>query len=66
MSKKSVQTNLFGEALSKNEYIDSINHEEKNDDASSNTGDVTEFKKIDIDDFVGEHKCPRCGFEWND
>lgn len=25
-----------------------------------------EFKKINIDDFEGEHKCPRCGFEWND
>ena len=25
-----------------------------------------EFKKISIDDFEGEHKCPRCGFEWND
>lgn len=25
-----------------------------------------EFKKITVDDFKGEHKCPRCGFEWND
>lgn len=25
-----------------------------------------EFEEIIIDDFKGEHKCPMCGFEWND
>ena len=49
--KQSFQKTLFGEIIT----------EEKNDD---DNGD--EFKEINVDDFEGEHKCPRCGFEWND
>ena len=49
--KDSVQKTLFGEIIT----------EEKNDDDT-----VDEFKEINVDDFEGEHKCPRCGFEWND
>lgn len=30
------------------------------------TKEEDEFKEINVDDFKGEHKCPRCGFEWND
>ena len=25
-----------------------------------------EFKEIKIEEFEGEHKCPLCGFEWDD
>ena len=49
--KNTIQKTLFGEIIT----------EEKND---NDTGD--EFKEIIIDDFKGEHKCPRCGFEWDD
>ncbi len=25
-----------------------------------------EFEEINIDEFKGKHKCPLCGFEWDD
>ena len=50
--KHTVQKTLFGEI---------ITEEKDNDDVCDD-----EFKEIIIDDFEGEHKCPRCGFEWND
>lgn len=28
--------------------------------------ELDDFKEINIDDFEGQHKCPKCGFEWND
>lgn len=28
--------------------------------------ELNDFKEINIDDFEGQHKCPKCGFEWND
>ena len=27
---------------------------------------ASDFKEIDIEEFEGQHKCPKCGFEWND
>ena len=27
---------------------------------------LKEFKRIPIEEFEGEHKCPMCGFEWDD
>lgn len=53
MSKdKTIQQTLFGE----------IAEEEFDDDIIANG----EFKEIKIEDFEGEHKCPLCGFEWDD
>ncbi|WP_458454371.1 ParB N-terminal domain-containing protein [Methanobrevibacter sp.] len=28
--------------------------------------ELDDFKEINIDDFKGQHKCPKCGFEWNE
>lgn len=28
--------------------------------------ELDDFKEINIDDFEGQHKCPKCGYEWND
>ena len=25
-----------------------------------------DFKQVNIEDFEGQYKCPKCGFEWND
>lgn len=25
-----------------------------------------DFEEVNIEDFEGQHKCPKCGFEWND
>ena len=35
------------------------------------TSDVTDdipddFQEVDVTDFEGQHKCPKCGFEWDD
>lgn len=27
---------------------------------------IDDFDEVIIDDFEGQHKCPKCGFEWND
>lgn len=36
------------------------------DDRNNNQKVEKEFKKIDIESFKGKHKCPLCGFEWDD
>ena len=33
---------------------------------SEDLDNTSDFKEIDIEEFEGQHKCPKCGFEWND
>lgn len=33
---------------------------------SEDLDNASDFKEIDIEEFEGQHKCPKCGFEWND
>lgn len=54
--------------------FDNIQTDELNFEIPGNTDneeeyyaeDIDDFKEINIDDFEGEHKCPKCGYEWND
>ena len=63
-NKKSIQTTLFGEPVKNNTKIRGNCGE--NILIDEELEDMDEFKVINIDEFVGEHKCPRCGFEWNE
>ena len=49
--KQSIQTTLFGETVISEDCDDEP---------------IDEFKEIKIEEFIGEHKCPLCGFEWDD
>ena len=40
--------------------------EKVNEDKTHEEIAQEEFKKVNIDEFEGEHRCPLCGFEWND
>lgn len=35
-------------------------------DPTSDDNGLEEFDDVVIDDFEGKHKCPKCGYEWND
>lgn len=39
---------------------------EDNNKVTEDFIELDDFKEVNIDDFEGQHKCPKCGFEWND
>ena len=41
-------------------------NEEENQENEYEFQEIDDFKEINIDDFEGQHKCPKCGYEWND
>ncbi len=48
------------------ETIDLDDESDNDDDSEENDDDLEEFQEIKIEDFEGKHKCPKCGYEWND
>ena len=50
-----LELNSFGDI-----EIDNTNFEYDDEDIPN------DFEEVNIEDFEGQHKCPKCGFEWND
>lgn len=47
--------------------VQEINFEEDSYiDNSENNEEIEDFDEINIDDYEGQHKCPKCGYEWDD
>lgn len=60
--------NQFQQPIIQTDYNNDLINDlpEDYDDETEEFKELDDFKEINIDDFTGEHKCPKCGFEWND